>query len=197
MVSMANTVHINYILATNREKSMKEFSANANLAKESCKGLTKHGDDYSEKYDPSYFSWNSRVVSFDLFGLERGHRPTDFLAGFQELHQNDCAITIHAGEDDSADSIREAVYAAFTQRIGHGLSLREDKGLLRTVRERHIAVELCPVSNILTNGKYRLPGDVIRQHFEELRRIDQQRKKALEGVKDKKKREERRNSKGV
>jgi len=68
--------------------------------------------------------------------------------------------TIHAGEAFGLPSIREAVSVCGATRIGHGARLVED--LRRTasgwelgdlaafIRDRRIALELCPTSNVQT-----------------------------------------------
>ena len=165
-----NKVHINVILAANRQRDAEDFGKNADLALKYQHGLPMrkdHDDNEAEKY----YSSGSRVVSFDLFGLEKGNRPSKFKEQFRKLQEESFPATIHAGEEDGAESIREAVYDAFTQRIGHGLSLRQDIGLLRMVRERHITIELCPLSNLLTSGKYKLREEIERQYKQELERI--------------------------
>lgn len=103
-----------------------------------------------------------RVVGFDLAGPEAGYPPT--------LHQRACdlalqgglGLTIHAGEGDGVASI-EAALQSGAQRIGHGVRIIEDCQVLdgkitdlstvaTQVRDRQIALELCPTSNRHTLG---------------------------------------------
>lgn len=49
-------------------------------------------------------------------------------------------------------SIWEAVYQLSAERIGHGLSLKDDPDLLEKFMERNIAVEMCPSSNFQIVG---------------------------------------------
>jgi len=66
-------------------------------------------------------------------------------------------VTLHAGEltptlvppEDTLFHIREAVEVAGARRIGHGTDIaweRDAPGLLRTMAERRVAVEVCPTS---------------------------------------------------
>jgi adenosine deaminase len=139
-------IRINVIVTAKRHKSFEEFDNNVRLA-------LKFGKRESFQDSPT-FPGIPRVVSFDLAGLEKGNPPEKFLKHFQPLIDACFPITIHAGEETGAEVIHQAVYKVFSQRIGHGLSLRSRKDLQDTVRERHIAVELCPISNFLTSGKY-------------------------------------------
>lgn len=90
------------------------------------------------------------VVAFDLAGGEAGHPARDFREAFAHARANDLAVTVHAGEGDGAESIREAVHLCGADRIGHGTRLLEDPALMAYVRDRRIALEVCPTSNVQT-----------------------------------------------
>jgi len=101
----------------------------------------------------SFFDTQPKVVSFDLAGLEKGNRAGKYYDQFLPLLKKCFPITIHAGEEDTYEGIWEAIYVVQSQRIGHALTLRNNKELLDIVKDRHIAIELCPLSNILTRDK--------------------------------------------
>jgi adenosine deaminase len=149
-------VHIDLIISANRAKGIKEFENNVDLAIQFKNGIQKNlgFDTIKNNYIKNA---RPKVVSFDLMGLEKGNRPSKFKSNFLPLFKNCFPITIHAGEEDDKDAIWEAVYEVHSQRLGHALSLREDDKLLNIVRERHIAIELCPLSNLLTKGDYVIP----------------------------------------
>ena len=67
-------------------------------------------------------------------------------------------MTVHAGENASADFVEDAILRLGARRIGHGLSLIEDPELVRRVREQRVCVELCPISNHQTSA-FGKPGD--------------------------------------
>lgn len=92
----------------------------------------------------------NNVVAFDLAGAEAGYPARDFAGAFAHARQHDLAVTVHAGEGDGATSIREAVHLCGADRIGHGTRLGEDPSLLDYVRDRGIALEVCPTSNVQT-----------------------------------------------
>jgi adenosine deaminase len=54
----------------------------------------------------------------------------------------------HAGETAGPDSVREAISVGHAERLGHGITITEDAGLVDEVRARGIALEGCPSSNV-------------------------------------------------
>lgn len=99
------------------------------------------------------------VAGFDLAGPEAGFSPRDHADALTLLRENLVPFTIHAGEAAGAASIKDAV-ALGASRIGHGARIYEDFGasldgidlgaVASYVRDRAIALELCPTSNIQT-----------------------------------------------
>ncbi|MGH3714288.1 MAG: adenosine deaminase family protein [Micromonosporaceae bacterium] len=61
-------------------------------------------------------------------------------AGLRNLH--------HAGEAAGPDSVREALTVGLADRIGHGINAIADPSLVAELRDRGIALEVCPSSNI-------------------------------------------------
>jgi len=107
-------------------------------------------------------------VSFDLAGIEFGYRVENFLNQFQPLLKKSFPITIHAGEEDTYESVWQAIYLVNSHRIGHALTLRNDRNLLEMVRDRHIAIELCPFSNYMTrkNKRYNINPNEKKSNWE-------------------------------
>ena len=90
------------------------------------------------------------VVGFDLAGAEAGNPAHAHAASFDHARRHGLAVTVHAGEGDGADSIRQAVYDCGAQRLGHGTRLVEDPSLMQYVNDRRIALEICLTSNVQT-----------------------------------------------
>lgn len=105
-------------------------------------------------------SGDSTVVGFDLVGPEDGFPPSRHAAACALVSQHNGHITIHAGEAFGPKSIWEAIYLCGAERLGHGVRIAEDIDLSGTtpvlgyladyVRERRIALEICPSSNLQT-----------------------------------------------
>ena len=90
------------------------------------------------------------VVGFDLAGAECGHPAVAHSAAFAYARRHDLAVTVHAGEGDGAESVRQAVHECGANRIGHATRLIEDPALAQYVNDRRIALEICLTSNVQT-----------------------------------------------
>ncbi|MFE9172135.1 adenosine deaminase [Streptomyces kebangsaanensis] len=98
------------------------------------------------------------VVGFDIAGAEDGFPPADHLAAFEHLRRESVPFTIHAGEAHGLPSIHQALQVCGAQRIGHGVRITDDivdgkpGRLAGWVRDRRIALEMCPTSNLQTGA---------------------------------------------
>jgi adenosine deaminase len=118
------------------------------------------------------------VVGFDIAGAELGFPAGNHRAAFDYLAQNYFPVTVHAGEADGLDSIRGALFDGRALRLGHGVRLAEDirvessddentfvavGRLAQWVKDREIALELSPSSNLQT-GAITAWGDDLEDH---------------------------------
>jgi adenosine deaminase len=113
---------------------------------------------------------DSRVVGITIDGDESNataiadyDRHMAFMQSLRSLHPS-VGVTLHAGEyshlfrlsrNYRANHLREAIYTAQTNRIGHGLDLDRDcdrRGILNEMAHRQILVETCLTSNELVLG---------------------------------------------
>lgn len=98
------------------------------------------------------------VVGFDVAGAEDGFPAADHLPAFAYLRRESVPFTIHAGEAYGLPSIHQALQVCGAQRIGHGVRITEDivdgklGRLASWVRDRRIALEMCPTSNLQTGA---------------------------------------------
>src|SRR5438067_4013389 len=58
----------------------------------------------------------------------------------------------HAGEAAGAASVRGALETLGAQRLRHGIRAEEDPGLLREIADRHVVLDVCPISNLRTRA---------------------------------------------
>ena len=118
------------------------------------------------------------VVGFDIAGPEKGFPPSMHLDAFDFLAESFLPVTVHAGEADSLDSIRSAIIDGRALRLGHGVSVAEDIDieneddettfvslgeLAQWVKDREIALELAPSSNLQTEA-IAAWGDAMTDH---------------------------------
>lgn len=92
---------------------------------------------------------NVGVVALDLAGAEALYKTETFKSLFSLATKKQIPFTIHAGEADGPSSIAAAIDFG-AKRIGHGIRIIEDEKLLEMVKNKHIAFEICPTSNIQT-----------------------------------------------
>ncbi len=107
------------------------------------------------------------VVGFDIAGPEDGFPPSRLQSAFDYLAEHFFPTTVHAGEAAGLESIRGALLDGRALRLGHGVRLAKDiavedsKGansyvtlgvLSRWIRDREIALELSPSSNLQTGA---------------------------------------------
>jgi adenosine deaminase len=107
------------------------------------------------------------VVGFDIAGAEAGFPAGNLREAFDFLAHNYLPATVHAGEADGLESIKGALFDGRALRLGHGVRIAEDvttqseddEGTYVTlgpvaqwVKDREIALELAPSSNLQTNA---------------------------------------------
>jgi len=98
------------------------------------------------------YEWKpSRIAGVDLAGEEKGYSPAQFVEDFAPLFKTCSYLTVHAGEEGTAQNIWEAIYKLNAHRIGHGLNLIKHPFLLELARNTQICLEMAPISNIFTN----------------------------------------------
>jgi adenosine deaminase len=120
----------------------------------------------------------SGVVGFDIAGPEAGFPAGNHRAAFDYLASQFFPATIHAGEADGLESIRGALLDGRALRLGHGVRIAEDivierqddentyvtlGTLAQWIKDREIALETSPTSNLQT-GAIAPWGDDILDH---------------------------------
>lgn len=121
------------------------------------------------------------VVGFDIAGPEAGFPPSRMRDAFDYLAQHFLPVTVHAGEADGLDSIRSALFDGRALRLGHGVRLasgvtidhEDDENSYVTlgpvaqwVKDREIALELSPSSNLQTGAIADWGDDLIDHPFD-------------------------------
>ena len=121
---------------------------------------------------------NNGVVGFDIAGAEKGFLPSRHKVAFDYLASELFPVTVHAGEADGVESIKDAIVSGRALRLGHGVRLIEDIMFSRTegdtdlvvlgpvaqwVHDREIVLEVSPSSNLQT-GAFAMMGDSMGDH---------------------------------
>ena len=128
------------------------------------------------------------AIGFDIAGAEDGFLPSRFKDAFTYLAEHNFPATVHAGEAAGLESIQSALVDGRALRLGHGVRIAEDisvefedadhdsdddaedtVGMVTLgevagwVRDRGIALEICPSSNLQT-GAIANFGEGIENH---------------------------------
>ena len=109
---------------------------------------------------------NDGVVAFDMAGPEKGHPAARHAAAFKYAREHNLGVTVHAGEGDGVESVRQAVHICGANRIGHGTRLIEDADLTQYVNDRRIALEICLTSNVQTRVTDSYETHPLREYFD-------------------------------
>jgi adenosine deaminase len=122
------------------------------------------------------------VVGFDIAGPEAGFPVSRLASAFAKLDAAWVPRTVHAGEADGLLSIEGALIDGRALRLGHGVRITDDLTievdgaathvtlgpLAEWVRDRRIALEICPTSNVHTNAFSRFGSTIDDYPFEML-----------------------------
>lgn len=138
----------------------------------------RHADRSLEIAELALRHRDNGVVGFDIAGAEHGFSAALHAPAFRLLAENQFPATVHAGEADGLASITSALVDGYALRLGHGVRLAEDISiessnddavtvslghLAQWVKDRGIALELCPSSNLQT-GAVEQWGDTLEEH---------------------------------
>jgi adenosine deaminase len=94
-------------------------------------------------------------IALDLADNEEGFDPKLFEPLFVKAKKAGLHITVHSGEapqHQSASWVRDSIEVLGAERIGHGVQIIQNLEVLNFVRDRKIPLEVCPISNYLTQA---------------------------------------------
>ena len=128
---------------------MKKSELDANLILCCMRGLDNHAENIETVRVAEKFL-KKGVVAIDLAGAEGIFQTRNFRDIFEMASEKDIPFTIHAGEADDFTSVEDAVSFG-AARIGHGVRSVENERVMQRLKDKKIALELCPTSNLNTN----------------------------------------------
>lgn len=94
-------------------------------------------------------------IALDLADDEGHTPPKTFAPLFQKARAAGLHITVHSGESPdprSAQWVKDSIEILGAERIGHGIQIIHDMNILNFVRDHRIPLEVCPISNYLTQS---------------------------------------------
>jgi aminodeoxyfutalosine deaminase len=98
------------------------------------------------------------VIGFGIGGDELAVPAREFASVFDFIRSSGLHPVVHAGEIGGPEIVREAIEDLEPVRIGHGLGVIHDPGLMDELAERALPLEICPTSNLRTGALARQLG---------------------------------------
>ncbi|MBY8996084.1 MAG: adenosine deaminase [Candidatus Thorarchaeota archaeon] len=106
------------------------------------------------------------IVSVDIGGNETRFPPAPFAEAFERAREMGLHLVAHAGEAAGPQSIWDAIEILKVERIGHGVSAREDPRLIALLKENRIGIEMNPISNVRTGVVKSIQDHPIREFYD-------------------------------
>lgn len=94
-------------------------------------------------------------LGLDLADNEEGFDPKKFASLFHHATKAGLRLTVHSGEANaptSAQWVRDSIEILGAERIGHGIQIIRDPEVMKFVIDKKIPLEVCPISNWLTQA---------------------------------------------
>ncbi|MHB0923411.1 MAG: adenosine deaminase [Bellilinea sp.] len=114
----------------------------------------------------SLLAYKDHLVAVDLAGDEARFPARLFIEHFKKVRTAGLHVTIHAGEADGAESIRDAVDLLGAERIGHAVRAFESPAVIEMLRSRHIGIETNLTSNVQTSTVESFAAHPLRRFLE-------------------------------
>lgn len=95
----------------------------------------------------------SEFVGVDLADNEEGFNPLPFAPLFQKAKKAGLRVTVHSGEaphPQAGQWILDSIQQLGAERIGHGVQAIHHPEVLQILQSQKISLEVCPLSNYLT-----------------------------------------------
>jgi adenosine deaminase len=92
--------------------------------------------------------FRDQFIGVGLDSTEIGYPPALFGSVYQMAAAEGLRPVAHAGEEGGPDYVREALDILHVERVDHGVRSMEDPGVVAELRDRRVALTVCPLSNV-------------------------------------------------
>jgi adenosine deaminase len=92
--------------------------------------------------------FRDQFIAVGLDSTEIGYPPALFTQVYAQAAAEGLRLVAHAGEEGGPDTVHEALDLLHVERIDHGVRSMEDPALVAELRDRQIALTVCPLSNV-------------------------------------------------
>ncbi|MCU0286876.1 MAG: adenosine deaminase [Acidobacteria bacterium] len=107
------------------------------------------------------------VVGIGIGGSEEKYPPGPFKDVFEKARGFGFKTTAHAGEESGGPSIWAVINELKVDRIGQAVKAKEDKSLIKYLKDKRIPLEMCPISNLRTRVIEKIEDHPIREFYDE------------------------------
>lgn len=92
--------------------------------------------------------YGERIVAVGLDSAEVGNPPSKFRRVFERALAEGWKTVAHAGEEGPPEYVWEALDLLKVSRVDHGVRSLEDDRLVARLRDEHVPLTVCPLSNM-------------------------------------------------
>jgi len=91
--------------------------------------------------------FKDKITAVGLDSSEKGNPPSKFKKVYEASIKEGYIPVAHAGEEGNADYVWEALDLLKIKRIDHGNNALQDVALIEEIKNRDLALTVCPLSN--------------------------------------------------
>jgi len=91
--------------------------------------------------------FKDKITAVGLDSSEKGNPPSKFKKVYEASLREGYIPVAHAGEEGSAEYVWEALNLLKIKRIDHGNNSLQDEKLIQEIKNRDLALTVCPLSN--------------------------------------------------
>jgi adenosine deaminase len=93
-------------------------------------------------------AFRDQFIGVGLDSAEVGYPPALFREVYQMAASEGLRLVAHAGEEGGPGYVREALDVLNVERVDHGVQSTEDPEVVAMLRDRRVALTVCPLSNV-------------------------------------------------
>jgi adenosine deaminase len=131
------------------ETAQKEFGITSNIIMCFLRHLSEES---AFKTLEQALPHKDKIIGVGLDSSEMGHPPSKFARVFARAREEGFILVAHAGEEGPPAYVLEALDDLKIARMDHGNRSLEDEDLTRRLVAEHMALTVCPLSNLKLCG---------------------------------------------
>lgn len=130
-------------------RALKEGQNKMGISSKIIMCFLRHLDeDSAMKTLASGLKYKDLITAVGLDSSEVGNPPSKFQKVFAQARKEGFLTVAHAGEEGSAEYVREALDLLKVSRVDHGNHSLDDEKLVQELVSRKIPLTVCPLSNL-------------------------------------------------